>query len=405
MDSYYGRGEVELNKKALENIISFYKQNYTKIEKQEIYKWKAFTTFHNNWDIEAVDFKGMLKKSLKDTSNLMSASHYYPRRMILWMAEKDEEAVRKMFRNLYDTSLALEQRIQYFKVNATSLIHKYKEKKENNTYQDDRAIMVYLSLRYPEKYYLYKYIMFKDFVNYIEYDEPPKSGHIENLFKFESMCNYVHNLIMHDDELLKMYEPRRKQYYDPDYHLLVQDIIYTKHYQEKPEDLDSKILIKPAEFDLKLVKKPIILEGVPGKDYIEEEKKNKALGDLGEQFIYDQECMAIKQYKLPKSKQVEWTARDKGDGYGYDILSYDEDGNEKYIEVKTTCGAKDTTFFITANELERSKLNSENYYLYRVYEFDKKKVQGQYCIRKGSLEELCMVPVNYRVDLLSVEEN
>ena len=154
------------------------------------------------------------------------------------MAEKDEETVRKMFRNLYDTSLALEQRIKYFKVNATGLINKYKEKKENNTYQDDRAIMVYLSLRYPEKYYLYKYTMFKDFVNYIEYDEHPKSGHIENLFKFESMCNYVHNLIMHDDELLKMYEPRRKQYYDPDYHLLVQDIIYTKHYQDKPEDFD-----------------------------------------------------------------------------------------------------------------------------------------------------------------------
>lgn len=292
------------------------------------------------------------------------------------MAEKDEETVRKMFRNLYDTSLALEQRIKYFKVNATGLINKYKEKKENNTYQDDRAIMVYLSLRYPEKYYLYKYTMFKDFVNYIEYDEPPKSGHIENLFKFESMCNYVHNLIMHDDELLKMYEPRRKQYYDPDYHLLVQDIIYTKHYQDKPEDLDSMILIKPAEFDLKLVTKPIVLEGVPGKDYIEEEKKNKALGDLGEQFIYDQECIAVSQYKLPKSKQVQWIARDKGDGFGYDILSYEKDGNERYIEVKTTCGAKDTTFFITVNELEKSKQNPENYYLYRVYEFDKKNVKG-----------------------------
>lgn len=394
-----------MNNKALDNIISFYKQNYAKIEKQEIYKWKAFTTFHNNWDIEAADFKGMLKQSLKDTSNLMSASNYYPRRMILWMAERDEETVRKMFRNLYDASLALEPRIQYFKSNATSLIHKYKEKKENNTYQDDRAIMVYLSLRYPEKYYLYKYTMFKDFVNYIEYDKPPKRGHIENLFKFESMCNYVHNYIMHDDELLKMYEPRRKQYYDPDYHLLVQDIIYTKHYQDKPEDLDSKIRIKPTEFDLKPVKKPIILEGVPGKDYIEEEKKNKALGDLGEQFIYDQECEVVKQYKLPASKQVEWTARDNGDGLGYDIKSYDKDGNEKYIEVKTTCGAKATTFFITANELEKSKQNPENYYLYRVYEFDKKNVKGQYWIRKGSLEELCMVAVNYKVDLLSVEED
>ena len=145
-----------MNQKAFENIISSYKANYSKIEKQELYKWKAVQTFQDNWDIDAEDFHGMLQRSLHDTSNLMSAGNYYPRRMILWMAEKDEETVRKMFRNLYDTSLALEQRIQYFKVNATSLIHKYKEKKGNNTYQDDRAIMVYLSLRYPEKYYFYK---------------------------------------------------------------------------------------------------------------------------------------------------------------------------------------------------------------------------------------------------------
>lgn len=41
--------------------------------------------------------------------------------------------------------------------------------------------MVYLNLRYPEKYYLYKYTMFKDFVERIDYDEASKSGEIENL--------------------------------------------------------------------------------------------------------------------------------------------------------------------------------------------------------------------------------
>lgn len=241
--------------------------------------------------------------------------------------------------------------------------------------------------------------MFKDFVEYIDYDTAPKSGHIENLFKFESLCNYVHNYVMHDAELLEMYEPRREKYYDPDYHLLVQDIIYTTYYQEKPELLEPVQIVKPTEFKHKAVVNPVVLEEKAGVDYIEEEKKRKEIGDLGEQFIYDQECEKVKQYKLPKSKQVEWVARDKGDGLGYDILSYDEKGNEMYIEVKTTLGEENTSFFISANELEKSKLNAEKYYLYRVYEFDKKNVKGKYSVRKGSLEELCLVPLSYRVDL------
>lgn len=388
-----------MNQKALADIVLFYKKNYEKIETQEIYKWKAFMTFHENWDIDAPDFRKMLEESLKDTSNLMSASNYYPRRMIIWMAEKDEETVREMFQNLYNPSIDLGSRILDFKAAAREIVEKYKEKNVHHTYQDDRAIMVYLSLRYPEKYYLYKFTMFKDFVEYIDYDTAPKSGHIENLYKFESLCNYVHNYVMHDAELLEMYEPRREKYYDPDYHLLVQDIIYTTYYQEKPELLEPVQIVKPTEFKHKAVVNPVVLEGKAGVDYIEEEKKRKEIGDLGEQFIYDQECEKVKQYKLPKSKQVEWVARDKGDGLGFDILSYDEKGNEIYIEVKTTLGEENTSFFISANELEKSKLNAEKYYLYRVYEFDKKNVKGKYSVRKGSLEELCLVPLSYRVDL------
>ena len=387
-----------MNQKILENIVLFYKKNYKKIEKQEIYKWKAFVTFHENWDIDAPDFSNMLEKSLKDTSNLMSASNYYPRRMILWMAQKDEEAVRDMFINLYNPGIDLKSRILDFKAAAKKIVEKYKEKNVHHTYQDDRAIMVYLSLRFPEKYYLYKFTMFKDFVKFVDYDSAPKSGQIENLFKFESLCNYIHNFVMHDAELLKMYEPRREKYYDPAYHLLVQDILYTAYYYEKPELLEPVKLVKPTEFRCIAIANQIILKEKAGVDYIEEEKKRKEIGDLGEQFIYDQESEKVKQYKLPKSKQVKWVARDIGDGLGFDILSYDENGNEMYIEVKTTLGEEDTSFFVSANELEKSKQCGDNYYLYRVYEFDKKNVIGKYSVRKGTLEELCLVPLSYRVD-------
>jgi len=298
-----------------------------------------------------------------------------------------------MFDALYDESVDYITRIHNFRENAKLLVEKYKEKNVHHHYQDDRAIMVYLNLRYPDKYYLYKYNMFKAFVERTDYDYIPKSGDVENLVKFEKLCDYIHNYITHDAELLAMYEPRRAKYYDSEYHLLVQDIIYTVYYEKAPELLEPVQLVKPHIFEKQVVSKPIDLKGVR-VDYA----SLKQIGDLGEQFIFSQEREKVKKYKLPSSKQVTWVSRDKGDGLGFDILSYDENGKEMYIEVKTTTGEENTSFYISANELEKSKLYAENYYLYRVYQFDTKTVKGEYSIRKGSLEDLCLVPQTFRVD-------
>ena len=87
-----------------------------------------------------------------------------------------------------------------------------------------------------------------------------------------------------------------------------------------------------------------------------------------------------------------------GDGLGYDILSYDKNGNEIYIEVKTTMGPEDGSIFITSNELEMSEIFPEQYRLYRVYEFDKLNMIGKISIRKGSLKELCISAQTYKVN-------
>ena len=86
-----------------------------------------------------------------------------------------------------------------------------------------------------------------------------------------------------------------------------------------------------------------------------------------------------------------------GDGLGYDILSYDKNGHEIYIEVKTTSGAEDASIFITANELKMSEEHPEQYYLYRVYDFDKSTMSGKLSIRKGSLKDLCISAQTYKV--------
>ena len=71
------------------------------------------------------------------------------------------------------------------------------------------------------------------------------------------------------------------------------------------------------------------------------------------------------------ANRVEWVARTKGDGLGYDILSFDNAGNEIWIEVKTTNGRKETPYCITKRELHISAQHSENYRVYRVFDFGK----------------------------------
>ncbi|MBS4000859.1 MAG: DUF3883 domain-containing protein [Desulfobulbaceae bacterium] len=58
-----------------------------------------------------------------------------------------------------------------------------------------------------------------------------------------------------------------------------------------------------------------------------------------------------------------------------------------------------STFFITRNELEKSILEKDSYFLYRVYEYDEEKDKGKILKIKGELTKICTTPVNYKVIL------
>ena len=339
----------------------------------------------------------MLEEALSETRNLMSAGKYYPRGMIIWAAQQEEENVRALFRQLYDLTIDLRVRIETFQDEINAIMERHKEGNIGRSYQDDRAVLVYLNMRYPEKYYLYKYQMFVDFAKLIDYAELPKAGDIELVFLFESMCHMILKRVMQDEELLNMYEPRRQKYYDPAYHLLVQDIIYSAQYFNAPELLEEEKKVEVKEFTLEAKKSEVKLHGIH-VDYMEEAKSQKELGDAGEEFVYQLERAKVKKYKLSKDKKVRMVSKLDGDGLGYDILSYDKQGNPMYIEVKTTIGPENGSIFITVNELEMSEKHSDEYYLYRVYNFDIAKMEGKLSVRQGSLKPLCISAQTYKVN-------
>jgi len=75
-------------------------------------------------------------------------------------------------------------------------------------------------------------------------------------------------------------------------------------------------------------------------------------------------------------------------------------GNQIFIEVKTTQYPIRTDFFISPGEIKFSKDNKDNYFLYRVYNFDRLNQRGHLFIKKGNVEEnFNLKPINYKVSV------
>jgi len=49
------------------------------------------------------------------------------------------------------------------------------------------------------------------------------------------------------------------------------------------------------------------------------------------------------------AERIEHIALTEGDGIGYDIRSFERDGSDRFIEVKTTAYGKQTPFFVSRN--------------------------------------------------------
>lgn len=143
--------------------------------------------------------------------------------------------------------------------------------------------------------------------------------------------------------------------------------------------------------------------GVPrptlrGVNYLERESRNTSFGGAGEGFVLSLERMRLRQLGHRRlSEKVEHVARTQGDGLGYDILSFESNGRERLVEVKTTRYGDMTPFFATRNEVELSERQAAQYHLYRVFKFEKKP---RLFILPGALRQsVILEPVTYRASL------
>ena len=173
--------------------------------------------------------------------------------------------------------------------------------------------------------------------------------------------------------------------------------------EDNDDELNS-IIVNPADLSLTLQEPPTsLIKHKPNSgrghkvNHISKQIKDTKIGLAGEKMVIEYEKKRLTdEGRSDLVKDIEHTSQVKGDGTGYDILSFDKDGNRRYIEVKTTSGGKDTPFLISDNEVQFSVSNSENYSLYRVYDFDAKKNTASLYITNGDLTKIInFKAVNY----------
>ena len=231
------------NQLRLKEALRQYKKDFVATHwNEEKYKWEAVKCFQDNWDIHAADFEDMLSQSLSKTSNLLASTNNFPAGMIIEFAHAAPEKVRAMYMDLFDESKDVFGRIESFKKQSNILLKKYKSTAKQH-YQHENAITTYLWLRYPDKYYVYKYSEARSVSNKLDSNYKFKKGsYTDNLKNFYDFYNEIRESLKRDSTLIDLFKSQLTDdcYPDSELRTLTFDVgFYISRNISKPADKES----------------------------------------------------------------------------------------------------------------------------------------------------------------------
>lgn len=216
-----------IDKVRLREILADYKRDFDEAHwKAESFKWEAVQWFQDHWDIEAADFPAMLERSLEKTGALLISYNHFPAGMIEGLSRVRPEEVRTMFRVLYDEEKDLYERIQFFKNDAERIFIETKDQAKNH-FQDENVITTYLWLRYPERYYIYKFSEVRSVAKALHTSYQFKAGaYKDNLTAFWQLYDEINTVLRADSELRVLLDRYLTEdcYPDPALHTMTIDV-------------------------------------------------------------------------------------------------------------------------------------------------------------------------------------
>lgn len=369
-------------------IISIYKKHFTEIAPLERFKWLDIRIFQDNWDIEDDDFAGMMQRALpgsKIHKVLDNGAFYSPLANMKKMAQLDPNRVRTLFRNLLTDDYDFETDRGRFRAKLAEF-----ERAADDLYlelnlpgrishNDDQAALFYLTCKYPDRFCLFKPADFDKFyplsgLNFLTRN----SGKFEKLSMYLILWNFIRYEIGQDPELQKMVRDFaiEDEYDDPNFTVLAQDILHSLSYDAVMADVEVPLqnaaltnLLQPATGDL------------PALSFLPSSRSSRfdPANYVPIKLVCDIEQDSLDHLGLGKiaTPYSIFHSPDRG----FDVLSYDREGQEKYVLVKVTKAENPQTIEMSTDEVERISISPNRCWLYLIYQYDADTTSGFYLVQ------------------------
>ncbi len=215
----------------LDKLLLKYKESFpTRFKEDEGYKWQAVAWFQKYWNLDAEDFGEMFKIATEKTFNLLASNHYFPKAMIgEFIKSAGIEVVRKMFTILFDETKDLAERIAYFIKTSDNNLTKYFGDKYASHFQNLNSISTYLWLRFPDKYYIYRYSEYKRLLEILKSTAIAETGNNpENLIRAYQVYGEVNTRLLSDTECKSLLNAclDDSYYADPNLNTMTVDFVF-----------------------------------------------------------------------------------------------------------------------------------------------------------------------------------
>lgn len=244
-----------INKERLKLTLERYKEEFSSRWNEEKYKWEAVWHFQKVWDIQAADFAEMFSSATEKAVPLLDSVNHFPRGMMIEYAKQNPDAVRNLFLHLYDETKEIGERVLQFQADAQKLCDQYSANLQH--YQRLTAISVYLWLRYPEQYFIYKYSVCRTAAQELQSTFLPKRGEIvENIKGSFIFLDEVAKEIAADTELVFLFQKVREEgiYQENYFHIAAYDVVYYLAGEAANRRKKEHAKEKQASYALKLTK-------------------------------------------------------------------------------------------------------------------------------------------------------
>lgn len=150
---------------------------------------------------------------------------------------------------------------------------------------------------------------------------------------------------------------------------------------------------------------PRLEVGVARVDFAQRDFQNRRLAARGRRYALELETRQLLDGgRRDLAGRVEIVSERRGDGVGFDVLSFDPStAEERWIAVKTTALGIYTPFCVSAAEVECSEGSPSRYHLYRIYDFYR---ETRLYRLAGPVSATChLEPVQWRATVLADQGN